>query len=99
MTKHKLAHLIHAWADGAKIQFRHGNGPWQDCGDNHPSWMSSIDYRIAPAKPVICPDGWVCVPRELTREMSNAVKVVHSKPEYMWAEFLANVPPLPKEEE
>jgi hypothetical protein len=45
--KHKHADLIHAWADGAKIQARFPNGEWQDfC---YPIWDGKdIEYRIKP---------------------------------------------------
>ena len=47
--RHKNADLIHAWAEGAIIQFKASNGTWTDCPDNHPRWHSNIYYRIKPA--------------------------------------------------
>ena len=43
--KHKHADLIHAWADGAKIQSKI-NGTWVDF--NEPIWINSAEYRIKP---------------------------------------------------
>jgi len=46
-TPHKHAELIHAWADGAKIEFR-----WDVCDDwrriTAPRWDQTGDYRIKP---------------------------------------------------
>jgi len=44
--KHKHAALIHAWADGAKIQWKSDLQDWRDIGD--PSWINSYEYRIKP---------------------------------------------------
>jgi hypothetical protein len=45
--KHKHADLIHAWADGAKIQHLSvsGNG-WEDT--DPPRWREYSEYRIKP---------------------------------------------------
>ncbi len=50
--KHKHADLIHAWADGAEIQFKR-YGEWLD--DLSPDWYDSYEYRIKPEekKPVV----------------------------------------------
>lgn len=52
--KHKHAELIHAWADGAKIQYKYKED-WIDIEDNEPFWDSSGTYRIKPEekKPVV----------------------------------------------
>jgi hypothetical protein len=51
MTKHKHAELIHAWADGAKIQYFY-NDEWVDWeSDTSPSWGKTIKYRIKPENP------------------------------------------------
>ena len=48
--KHKHADLIHAWADGAEIQFTdHVTIQWTDT--THPAWGSVVDYRIKPDPP------------------------------------------------
>lgn len=42
--QHKHADLIHAWADGAEIQ-------WKDCDkwiDCYPKWLNGHEYRIKP---------------------------------------------------
>jgi hypothetical protein len=51
--KHKHAELIHAWADGAEIQYRHWGSAWKDC--TTPSWDKNWEYRIKPEekKPVV----------------------------------------------
>jgi hypothetical protein len=45
--KHKHADLIHAWADGAEIQCKYGNG-WLT--EKNPYWEESYEYRIKPEK-------------------------------------------------
>ena len=46
---HKYAELIHAWADGEKIQIRDIVGDvWND--DSYPTWHDSFTYRIKPIK-------------------------------------------------
>jgi hypothetical protein len=45
--KHKHAELIHAWADGAQIQFRLWGGvEWLDTAT--PQWEVKYEYRIKP---------------------------------------------------
>jgi hypothetical protein len=52
--KHKHADLIHAWADGAEIQYKTG-GLWVDCINNSARWLECCEYRIKPEekKPVV----------------------------------------------
>jgi len=45
--KHKHADLIHAWAEGARIEWEDFNGQWHDIEDE-PLWASWIQYRIKP---------------------------------------------------
>ena len=46
--KHKHADLIHAWADGAKIQvYMISLGEWEDC-PHDPTWNVGRMYRIKP---------------------------------------------------
>lgn len=48
MIKHEHAELIHAWADGAKIQYWY-HGEWVDWESyTSPSWGKNIKYRIKP---------------------------------------------------
>lgn len=48
--RHKHADSIHAWAEGAIIQFKLSEGDiWLDCPDNLPCWSVDRDYRIKPA--------------------------------------------------
>lgn len=53
LKRHKNADLIHAWAEGAVIQFKASNGTWENCLHNEPLWQSDVCYRIKPAKRVI----------------------------------------------
>ena len=47
--KHKHADLIHAWADGAKIECKQIDGSWFDGdGETSPSWNEDYEYRIKP---------------------------------------------------
>lgn len=48
--KHKHADLIHAWADGAEIQYKNNEGVWIDFpGWYEPVWNSTeLEYRIKP---------------------------------------------------
>ena len=47
--RHKNADLIHAWAEGAIIQFKASNGIWANCLHNEPRWRSDVHYRVKPA--------------------------------------------------
>lgn len=57
--RHKHADLIHAWAEGAIIQFEYSPGKWEDCIDNDPAWDEAKNYRIKPAKKVIRFRNWL----------------------------------------
>jgi hypothetical protein len=52
MAKHKHADLIHAWADGAEIEYMDLDGTWHD--EPSPTW-TGWKYRIKPEekKPVV----------------------------------------------
>ena len=54
--KHIHAELIHAWADGAKIEIRRSaDAPWEKT--EAPKWYSEFEYRIKPEpKPDIVDD-------------------------------------------
>jgi len=45
-TPHKHAALIHAWADGAEIEYRKPNGDW--VLDDEMGWYEDYYYRIKP---------------------------------------------------
>jgi len=45
-SKHKHAELIHAWADGAKIQWQDRSSVWFDVEE--PSWHPLDKFRIKP---------------------------------------------------
>jgi hypothetical protein len=50
---HKHAALIHAYADGAEIQYlnTYATVPhWVDVVDNKPEWDEDTEYRIKPEK-------------------------------------------------
>ena len=52
--RHKHADLIHAWADGAEIQWKSkDDGKWID--SDLPDWVPEYEYRIKPEekKPVV----------------------------------------------
>ena len=44
--KHKHAKLIHAWADGAQVQFYNAFQEWKDI--DNPEWKEGCIYRIKP---------------------------------------------------
>ena len=47
--KNKHADLIHAWADGAIIQYKDYAGKWNDFEPiTHASWHDNMEYRIKP---------------------------------------------------
>lgn len=47
--RHKHADLIHAWAEGAEIQYKSVlTGIWADCTNNRPEWSVNGVYRIKP---------------------------------------------------
>ncbi len=49
MSIRKHAALIHAWADGAVIQFfNRDRGKWVDVDDNMPCWSAGALYRVKP---------------------------------------------------
>lgn len=45
--RHKHADLIHAWAEGAEIQFLNAPKQWVDT-EGHPAWYEDHQYRIKP---------------------------------------------------
>lgn len=44
--RHKHADLIHAWAEGAKIEIENCNGDWTEIA--HPNFAQENNYRIKP---------------------------------------------------
>ena len=46
MKPHKHAELIHAWANGAKIQVKAHKLEWED--RENPLWDTDSEYRIKP---------------------------------------------------
>jgi hypothetical protein len=58
MTKHIHANEIHAFAEGAEIQFLvAASGEWMD--DPIPSFLPEIKYRVKPR--AVKREGWVAV--------------------------------------
>ena len=57
--RHKHADLIHAWAEGAIIQFKLPEDAWEDCINNSPAWGVGQDYRIKPAIKTIKFRNWL----------------------------------------
>ena len=46
--RRKHADLIHAWAEGAEIQYQKANGSWDCVFENYPTWSDCEIYRIKP---------------------------------------------------
>jgi len=44
MKSHKHSRLIHAWAEGLKIERRISKVVWIDC--DNPPWLESEEYRL-----------------------------------------------------
>ena len=60
MTRHKHADVIHAFAEGAEVQFRRSAGErWVD--ERNPSFYASNEYRIKPR--TVKHEGWVNIYR------------------------------------
>ena len=51
--RHKHADLIHAWADGAEIQYQKANGLWDCVFENRPTWSDCEIYRIKPKTKIV----------------------------------------------
>lgn len=49
MIPHKHAHLIKAWAEGAKIEYKQPNNTWVELPT--PYWDTTAEYRIKPTEP------------------------------------------------
>jgi len=47
-NRRKHADLIHAWAEGADIQFQRKDGTWDNVILNMPTWSEKETYRIKP---------------------------------------------------
>ena len=83
MTKHKHADLIHAWADGAEIQYNIGKG-WKDFSiGEQPNWEPDTEYRIKPTK---LPEGFTpWFGGECPFEDGTLVDVVYRDGEVLYA--------------
>ena len=49
MARHKHADLIHAWAEGAEIEIKGGDGIWYEV--SKPAWDIDYKYRLKPKEP------------------------------------------------
>lgn len=58
MARHKHADLIHAWAEGAEIEYKNCSGEWVNVGST-PRFITSIEYRIKPKEP----EWWENIPK------------------------------------
>lgn len=50
VKRHKHADLIHAWAEGAEIEYQSQTFGWTGCPSNMPNWSDDVQYRIKPEK-------------------------------------------------
>lgn len=76
--RHKHADVIHAWAEGAEIQFRRSAGErWVD--ERSPSFFVFNEYRIKPR--TVKHEGWVNIYRLPGGEFSSTVYCVHATEE------------------
>lgn len=57
--RHRHADVIHAWAEGEKIQYEH-RGNW--CDIDEPDWYEDANYRIKPK--LVKHDGWINIYRD-----------------------------------
>ena len=71
MTRHKHADVIHAWADGADIQYLMLDGVWDDI--SFPPLNESNEYRIKPR--IVKHEGWVNIYRVHGCEIPSAATV------------------------
>ena len=65
MPRHKHADVIHAWADGADIQYLRLDGVWDDI--SFPPLNESNQYRIKPR--IVKREGWVNLYRDRSRAL------------------------------
>jgi hypothetical protein len=49
--RHKHADVIHAWAEGAEVEYLAGDGKWKDVAK--PGWVPISEYRVKPQFEVI----------------------------------------------
>ena len=73
MARHKHADVIHAWADGADIQYLRLDGVWDDI--SFPPLNESNEYRIKPR--IVKHEGWVNIYRFPGGEFPSTVCCVH----------------------
>ena len=72
--KHKHAELIHAWADGAKIEF-YRNPDWHSV--SMPGWDSTAEYRIKAGNQIEPTQTQVVAPEDKTLREDVADLRVH----------------------
>lgn len=70
MARHKHADLIHAYAEGAEMQYLKDGVGWVDL-NFFPLWLDKNEYRVKPQpKPDVVADAFV--PRELVGTLLHA---------------------------
>lgn len=57
--RRKHADLIHAWAEGAEIQYQKANGSWDCVFENYPTWSDCEIYRIKPKTKIVRFRNWI----------------------------------------
>ena len=57
MKRHEHADLIHAWAEGAEIEYKNQYGKWEE---TIPSWIEDVEYRIKSEEP----EWWENIPKK-----------------------------------
>ena len=65
MTRHKHADIIHAWAEGAEVEFKCPGGKWML--EQYPNFYAQDEYRIKPKDP----DWWENIPEHGVLVKSN----------------------------
>ncbi len=50
--RHKHADVIHAWAEGAEVEYLAGDGRWLPCAHT-PQWWKMDVYRVKPAAKIV----------------------------------------------
>lgn len=57
--RRRHADLIHAWAEGAEIQYQKANGSWDCVFENYPTWSDCEIYRIKPKTRIVRFRNWL----------------------------------------
>lgn len=57
--RRKHADLIHAWAEGAEIQYQKADGLWDCLFENRPTWRDCENYRVKPKTRIVRFRNWL----------------------------------------